>query len=192
MPEMRTLVGFEVDFYRGADWWQDFNVIKDNIDFDFLIGSTHSISNSNGTRCRSMYFMNDFSDEAIKNYFQNVQACIASKAFNFIAHIDLICKFVPTYLSKFTDIMDETIKMLVEYKMLTEINTSGLTPKSKNAFPEQSILVKLATNNVPMFISDDAHSIQRVGANFDIASNMLKNAGIVKCTVQDILNIRTR
>ena len=192
VPGIKTLVGFEVDFYRGKDWLEDFNVIKNNIDYDFLIGSTHSISNSDGTKCRSMYFMDptDFTYHAVHNYYQNIEYCISSGLFDFIAHIDLIRDFVPKHMLNTTDAIDDIIKLLNFYNMPTEINTSGFRKKDFAGYPEQTILNKLAKSNIPVFISDDAHNIKSVGENFALAANCLNQAGIKKYTLSDILGVK--
>lgn len=194
VPGINGLVGFEVDFYRGDDWWHDFDIIRDNIDFDFLIGSTHSVSNEDGTKSRNMYWMNqkDFSLKAIDNYYQNVKACISSGLFDFVAHIDLIRYFVPNCTQKFTETMDEIIELLVKYNLSTEINTSGFRKNLAEAFPEQSTLSKLAKNNVPVFISDDAHDIKSVGSNFHVAADCLRRVNIPQYSLSDVLNRRQR
>lgn len=191
---IKTLVGFEVDFYRGNDWLEDFNIIKSNLDFDFLIGSTHSLSNDNGTVSRNMYFIDneDFTDRAIYHYYENVKACIASGMFNFIAHIDLIRNFVPNYLPKFTKTIDDIIELLARYKMPTEINTSGFRKGLNAGFPEQAILNKMSENNIPVFISDDAHDTKSIGENFSTAAECLRKSGIKQYSIYEILGSKQR
>ncbi len=63
--------------------------------------------------------------------------------------------------------------------MPTEINTKG-----KNSigsfYPARWILEELVKNNIPLIISDDAHSVSQLGQYFDEAETLLSQLNAIK------------
>ena len=67
----------------------------------------------------------------------------------------------------------ETIETLAKYKQPYELNTSGWT-KGNEQHPHTWMIEELNKRNVPVIISDDAHSVEMLAQHFDKAESLLK------------------
>ncbi|MBQ8436915.1 MAG: hypothetical protein IJ479_06755 [Alphaproteobacteria bacterium] len=119
--------------------------------------------------------------EFIDSYWINIKDAIKSGYFDMIAHIDLIKRFG---LDKEDKI--EIAELLSKYKVSTELNT-GNYDKNKMFYPSVELLKILKDYDVPIMISDDAHSIEALGQNFSHAEQLLTQMQYTKrITVEDL------
>ena len=68
----------------------------------------------------------------------------------------------------------QVIETLSEYNQPFELNTSGWN-KANEQHPHDWMLRELAKRNVPIIISDDAHSTQMLGQHFARAEQLLSD-----------------
>ncbi len=184
--DIEVKVGFEVDFFRDTNWRNDFERIVEKLDYDYLICGIHFLSDACGDKLIDMYLhdMSRLDYEYIRqNYFGVIKDAIKSGYFNCIAHLDLIRYMRPDLEARITNDMCEVAELLSDSKTLTEINTSGVRKQVTSGakpdyFPAKHYLPLLKDCNVQMVISDDAHSANVIGFDYEEAEKNLIDAGI--------------
>ena len=176
--KMRVLVGFEVDFFPSRKWRTDFeNLIKD-LDYDYLIGSTHCIYNKDESK---IYHLYDYTrpkvpdKEFTDSYWNNIKEAIKSGYFDTIAHLDL-WKIFGLDGPMYREDKSEVAELLAKYNVATEFNT-GCKTKYDAYFPSDDMLRELNDNNVALMVSDDSHAVETLGQHFDEAEEILAKIG---------------
>lgn len=182
--KIKTFVGFEVDFIMDNSWRQSFEKMMTKLDYDYLIGSSHCLYNHNATWFLNIYEMmfknikidDDIKHEGIVNYWRNVVESIKSGYFDFIAHFDVLKIFGMATETEWNDDKWKIIETLAAYHHPYELNTSGWN-KAGEQHPQEWTLKELNKLDVPIIISDDAHTTAMLGQHFSRAEQMLDNMG---------------
>lgn len=171
--------GMEVDFFDTPEWEKGFYQAIRQLKPDYLIGSAHLVAYRG--RLLNTHDMKKASvaeqTEILKIYWKNVRAAIEFGQFDFMAHLDLPAKVGLGYEKKWEKEEKETVAFLSACGGKTEVNTSALA-KREEAYPSQRILKLLAKYQVPVLLSDDAHSVAQMGRHYKKAAELVKNAGI--------------
>lgn len=178
---IKVLKGFEVDFFPSSVWRNMFEKMMKELKPDYLIGSTHFIRTANETKMYNIYHLDyifpqttkDEMDDLLLNYWLNIIEAVKSGYFNFIAHLDYCTLFNLSVSSEWNDIKYKLIETLIKYNQPFEINTKGIE-RINRTYPENWIIEELVKANVPVLISDDAHSTDRIGDNFERVEKFLK------------------
>lgn len=150
--------------------------------FDFVIGSTHSIKGYD-TEDRRLY-EGVSPDQIIREYFEieyeNLKNTETVDAFG---HIDFILRDVPgknkgfTY-AKYADILDEILKLAIDRGQAIELNTKPLVVGMRDSSPGFETFKRYRELGGELVtLGSDAHFPERIGACFDIAGDLLKEAG---------------
>lgn len=176
-------VGFEVDFFPSAQWRNLFEKIMKEIKADYYIGATHYLRNKSEQYIMNLYYLKrtpevrideDYLTVYLNNYWDNIIESIKSGYFNFIAHLD-VCKLFNYCLTpEWDDRKWETIETLAKYNQPYELNTSGLS-KVGEQHPHTWMIEELNKRNVPVIISDDAHSTDMLAQHFEEAEELLNS-----------------
>lgn len=169
-------VGFEVDYFQSPRWYEGFLDIIRDLDYDYLIGSTHFLQAADKETIVALYDRTRPKrprDDFRFSYYRNIQACIKSGHFNWIGHIDWIKRFdhldtVDLWYDKL-----KVARLLSDRKMPTEINTSGWY-RFGEPYPSVIYLHELNRLNVPILISDDSHRQEDIGKLFPEAEDLLR------------------
>ncbi|MBQ8465463.1 MAG: PHP domain-containing protein [Alphaproteobacteria bacterium] len=174
-------VGFEVDFFSSYQWRSLFEKIKKEIKADYYIGATHYLRDESENYIMNLYYMKRNPQIKISEkdltvylniYWDNIIESIKSGYFNFIAHLD-VCKLFGFCLDKKWDEKKyEVIETLEKYKQPYELNTSGWT-KVGEQHPHTWMIEELNKRNVPVIVSDDAHSVIMLAQHFEQAESFL-------------------
>ena len=149
--------------------------------FDLIIGSIHVVDDID------IYNPNFFSDKdkltAYRKYFNVMAEEAAAENFDVLGHIDYICRVAPYENAEieyeiFRREIDEVLKILVERKKILELNTRRL--KSKIALKGLEAVYKRYKDLGGEFVTigSDAHNIDAVGANFDVALNFVEELNL--------------
>ena len=176
-------VGFEVDFFSSSRWRKLFEKIQKEIKADYYIGATHYLRNESESYIMSLYYLQKNPQIKINEddltlylnlYWDNIIESIKSGYFNFIAHLD-VCKLFGFCLEEsWNDRKWEVIETLAKYKQPFELNTSGWT-KVGEQHPQDWVITELNKRDVPVIISDDAHSVDMIAQHFERAESLLKS-----------------
>ena len=175
-------IGFEVDFFSSATWRILFEKMQKELNADYYISATHYLRDKTEKYIMNLYYLKRhpeirIDDENItvylNNYWDNIIESIKSGYFDFIAHLD-VCKLFGYCLTPEWDERKwETIEVLAKYKQPYELNTSGWV-KVGEQHPHTWMVEELNKRNVPVIVSDDAHSVEMLAQHFDQAENLLK------------------
>jgi len=125
----------------------------------------------------------------LDDYFDGLEKIIQMGIFDVISHLDLIRKLdrrsssnpSPTfghledyYLSRCRRI----VELAFQNKLIIEINTSGINRNWGQPYIQQSILNYCGELGVGIQVGSDAHKPTDIGQYFDVAYEMLMQAGI--------------
>lgn len=194
-PDIRLLRGLEVDFFNTPQWHDGFARAYELLRPDYIIGAAHFVEH-NGNVCNVHDMASADSktrDKMLMQYWENIRRLAASNIFNWIAHLDLPRKCNLGIEPKWHDIHAQTLQTIASCGTPIEINTSGYRTIIPQPYPCDSILKLAAQYNVPVLLSDDAHSTQQIGANFTVAKQFARDCGIQRfATLNQLLNLRQR
>lgn len=181
--KIKVYAGFEVDFFPSRRWCADFERIRKSAGADYYIGSTHMLRDSEEKNIHNMYhyyykyeqrFKDNVLREYLSNYWQTVTEAVKSGYFDFIAHLDVYRIFRIFDHLNFEREIDALTDAFGEYKTPFELNTSGWS-KYGTQHPEDALLKRLRDKDVPVVVSDDAHSTSMLAQHFDRAEQLLKD-----------------
>lgn len=171
-------VGFEVDFFDDARWRDDFEKLRQSLSVDYYIGACHFMQDKSADKIINFYHRgkDDVNEQNIvrclESYWQNVIAAVKSGYFDFMAHLDVVKIFGYCLSPEWDDYKWQLIEALDEYKQPYEINTSGWN-KANEQHPHTWMIEELNRRNVPVVLSDDAHSITMIAQHFERAEALL-------------------
>ncbi|MDD5017625.1 MAG: histidinol-phosphatase HisJ family protein [Eubacteriales bacterium] len=178
-PQLRIVSGVEIGLAPGMDLFFD-RYIKD-YHFDYILASQHLI-NGQDPYCGG--FFNDRSkDEAYQEYLMEMYANLKKfDDFCCVGHIGYPARFCSEedsrlHIKNHIDIIDETLKLLIEKGHGIEVNTVGYK-NTGDWFPPYSIIQRFyqLTGEV-ITIGSDCHSLDRLGQYNEVALQMVEAAG---------------
>ncbi|MBQ0013330.1 MAG: histidinol-phosphatase HisJ family protein [Proteobacteria bacterium] len=169
-------IGMEVDFFNDPLWRRGFDRAIKILKPDYVIGSAHFVWHDNNL-CNSHDIKN--MDQSTRNlvlekYWKNVQGAAQRGLFNWLAHLDLMKKVGLGREDMWQDIERETVSIIASSGSAIEINTGLYKPNLYEPYPSERILNMVSRTNIPVLLSDDAHSVNQLGRHFDEASELLE------------------
>lgn len=185
--KIRVLRGLEVDFFDTPSWRRGFESAIQILQPDYLIGACHFVDLDG--RLYNVHDManadSDLRDIMLKKYWQKICAASKSGLFSWMAHLDLPRKVNVGTDEKWRDTEQNVIDALAHNNTGVEINTS-LQP---DPHPSRRILEMVSAANIPVLVSDDAHSTDKIGRRFDVAERLCAEFGIKnRLSLQKILD----
>lgn len=157
--------------------------------FDFIIGSSHLTSLTNGDPYYPEYYAGKTNTEAYREYFMSeVDNVKLTDGFDVYGHLDYAVRYCPdpTFeynFKDYQDIFEVLLKDLIDKGKGIEINTAGIT---KIGYPHPHIetlkLYKELGGEI-ITIGSDAHKSEDIGFGFDVAEELLKTIGFRYYTV---------
>ena len=189
---IKTNFGIEIGL-RPESYQLISNMVAKN-KFDFIIGSSHITCGKDIAYDKS-FFEGISKEKAILKYFQEVLQNIKmyTNEFDVYGHLDYIIRYInKNYKDKmfritygdFKEILDEILITLIQNNKGLEINTSGLRYGLNNAHPNIEILreYKMLGGKI-ITMGSDAHKKEDLASDFDIAYQILEQAGFDKIAV---------
>ena len=176
---IRILKGMEVDFFANTEWIDGFKKAINHLKPDYLIGAAHFVENNN-----ILYNSHDIKKmpkikqcKFLYRYWQNERAAMQSGLFTFMAHLDLMKKVGLGQEASWVEEEQKTVAEAKKMGIMIELNTSyykfGTEP-----YPSKRIMQMLAQANIPVLISDDAHSVMQIGNKFEETMTLARQCGI--------------
>ena len=156
--------------------------------FDFVIGSSH-VTNGYDPYYPE-YFQGKTEEEAYEEYFVSVLRNVRLfDCYDVYGHIDYVVRYGPnmnkyyTY-KKYSDIIDEILKALIQKGKGIELNTGGYKYGLGQPNPTEEIIKRYKELGGELItVGADAHKPEHVGYDFDKASEVLKTCGFRYYTV---------
>lgn len=157
-------------------------------DFDFIIGSTH-ICNRKDPFYPS-FFEGRSEDEAHHEYFETILESVKKLPyFDVYGHLDYVVRYGPTKNDNYTyekhkDVFDQILSTLIEAEKGIELNTAGFKYQLGQPNPSIDIIKRYKELGGEIItIGSDAHTSDRIGADFDKAREILLNCGFKYYTI---------
>ncbi len=175
-PDINICLGLEADFIPG--WEQPLKEILLSYPFDYVIGSVHYIDGWGFDNPGLVYeYENRNINEIYEIYFDQFCWAARSGIFDIIAHPDLIKKFGyrPDRLP--LELYRSAALILAESGVCLEVNTAGLRAPVGEIYPAREFLSECRKKGIPVTTGSDAHKPEQVGQGFDLALDLLRDAG---------------
>lgn len=152
-------------------------------EFDFIIGSIHLVNKMDPWF--PAYFEGRDDRAAFEDYFKAIKSNIQRfNNFDVLGHMDYVVRYSPNKDANYnpmdySDLVDDILTTLIENEKGIEINTSGLYNNGmKYPNPHPDILKRYKElGGEIVTIGSDAHKPENIALSFDIAEEMLVNAG---------------
>ncbi|MCA0755501.1 histidinol-phosphatase [Paenibacillus sp. N4] len=175
--KIEVLLGMESDFF--PEHIESYRKAYAGVPFDYLIGSVHQVSGVsifNRNRWKKLNEKQHVAEK--KSYYELIRQSAQSGMFDILGHIDAMKGYYPA----FSDIpaheqVDETLKAIAESGVSIEINTSGSTKDVGGWYPSDDILERALHFGVNVTFGSDAHIPSRVGDEWELVRNRLKEIG---------------
>lgn len=173
----RVLFGIEADYYEGCEtfltsWLPDQGL-------DFVIGSVHFIDGWGFDNPRERQVWDSVDVTATwRTYFSAMQRLVESRLFDAVGHMDLPKKFGHRPTDRdLKEMVQPILDRIVTAGMGIELNTSGLRKPVGEIYPSPMILTWACERGIPICFGSDAHTPSDVGADFDRALAIAREAG---------------
>ena len=161
--------------------------IADQYPFDFIIGSTHDIKGTDFSS--ASHYTNVPKQQAYHTYFQNMLDVVTlSNAFDVVGHLDYVQRY-GTYPDKtlhykdHSDIIDTILTTLIKKDKGIEVNTSGYRYNGDAPSPSPHIIKRYKElGGTIITLGSDAHFAEHLAHNFDLALDIIKDAGFTHIT----------
>ncbi len=175
--KIQVRVGFEVDYFMDSNWRHAFEKMRPQLEVDYLIGAVHFLQSEDGTHIHGLYDTTRTVEQTklfLSSYWQALKQAIQSGYFNWIAHMDLLKYFDLAQSSDWEHEL-EVVELLAHHRLPTELNTNAMRRGLGEFYPADNVLMELNRQGVYLLISDDAHRVQDLGADFERAEELLKS-----------------
>lgn len=157
---------------------ESFNELVEGVGFDYLISGTHYTEDKD--EMISLFKIKEYEPakqkELISKHFDNVKKAAESKMFAFIAHLDFIRWAGIVDVDDYMEERKAIIEALAKTNTVYEINTKGIDSIG-DFYPARWMIEELNKRNVPVVISDDAHTTEQLGRYFTEAEKLLSEIG---------------
>lgn len=174
--KIEVLLGVESDFF--PEHVEVYRRHYDQYPFDYIIGSVHF---SEGISIfKKDRWENLSSEQKVRSketYYNQIQESAHSGMFQILGHIDAMKGFYPAFSSIQTAAVEQTLRVIAECDIAIEINTSGKTKECGGWYPSDEVLERALFYGVHVTFGSDAHDPERVGDEFELVRNRLKEIG---------------
>lgn len=178
--DIRILIGVETGLEPDK-----VNMLDDFVQrypYDFIIGSSHLVHRADPYYPE--FFHNRSDDEAFTEYFEsiieNLNVC---NNFDVYGHIDYVVRYSPNKSKnysyrKYSDILDEILKKLIDSGKGIEVNTGGYRSGLDFPNPHPDIIKRYKELGGEIItIGSDAHTPEYIANNFNQVALLLKDCG---------------
>lgn len=151
--------------------------------FDFIIGSIHGVDGLDPYY--DDYWDGLTTDEGMCKYFNAIiEGMNAFDNFDVIGHIDYAIRYARNpedkqySYEKYAALLDTILQKVISMGKGIEINTGGLRKGLKTTNPSEEIIKKYHDYGGKIItVGSDAHTPEDIGADFDIAKEILLRCG---------------
>lgn len=169
-------LGLEADYVPGFE--AKTKELLSGYPYDFVIGSVHFIDRwAFDDPDEKIKWKDKDIDTVYRDYYKLLRKSAESGLFDIMGHVDLVKKFGYRATEDMTDEVEKTAKVFKKAGVTVEINTSGLRKPVHEIYPSLSVLKIYRKAGVPITFSSDAHDPKDVGADYDKAAVLAREAG---------------
>lgn len=173
----KILFGIETDYYEGCERFLGQWLPRQG--FDLVIGSVHYIDGWGFDNPRERHVWDSVDVTATwRKYFELVGRLADSRLFDAVGHLDLPKKFGYRPPDKALEEMAHPLlDRMARSGTGIELNTSGLRKPVGEIYPSPLLLSMARERGIPICFGSDAHRPEDVGAGFDLALGLARDAG---------------
>lgn len=153
--------------------------------FDYIMGSVHYVG-EHLMRDRS-YLSQHTADEIYSAYFIEMKRMVSKSDIDIIAHFDFPARSAKPILgydpARYEDAIRKILGIVIERGLALEVNVAGLRKPAQNLMPDPLILGwyhEMGGDRITF--GSDAHSVNLLGLNFDLALLAVREAGLASVT----------
>jgi len=179
--QINVLFGVEIGLQQKC--MRDIAVYAKNYDFDFIIGSLHVLPE--GDPYYPKFFKGRTDEEVYLEYLQETLACVKRfHNFDVLGHLTYIIRYGMEKdknfsYSKYSFVIDKILEVLIDNGNGIELNTASLRKGLAEITPGIEILKKyVELGGEIVTVGSDAHAASDVGADFEMARQMMIDAGL--------------
>lgn len=170
--ELEVRLGLESDFIPGIEPFLE--KLHARAPLEFILGSIHPQL----PYYKDEYYTGD-AEAFHRLYFEHLAQAAESGLYDCLSHPDLIKNtFTEAWqMSKYMDAMRRSLDRIAKTGIAMELNTSGLHKRVREMNPNPTMLREMQARDIPVVLGSDAHSPDRVAADFEDAMALLQEAG---------------
>ncbi len=170
--EIEVKLGMESDWFPGMEHW--LAELHHKADFHFILGSVHPFTRE----YKEAYYHKD--PTVFQSvYFSHLADAAESGLFDCLSHPDIVKVMIGDHwdFSAAKSTIESALKRISSTGIAMELNTSGLNKSYPEMNPGTEMLCLMKELGIPVVVNSDAHAPERVGADFNVAFNLLENIG---------------
>ncbi len=166
-------LGLEADYFPGYEAWVEKQLSE--LPLHHVLGSVHPQLPDWTKR----YWNEEEPMIGIRHYFQHLADSAETGLFDTLAHPDLIKNMCKRFwdVRRAEDVIAASLDRIAKTGVAMELNTSGILKPVAEMNPCPDMLVMMRQRNIPVVVGADAHSPLRVAANYELAYELLEEAG---------------
>ena len=176
-PNLRIKLALEVDFLPGHESW--IRELAAAHPWDYLIGSVHYVAGTwdidNPHKLAQWRGRDPY--EIWSAYCERLILAAESCLFDIIGHADLAKKFAIYPERNCLPLFRRFLEAARAAGTAIELNTAGLRKDCHEIYPSPAILAVAHELGVPITFGSDAHAPGEVGADFEAAVALAREAG---------------
>ncbi|WCN36444.1 histidinol-phosphatase [Aneurinibacillus uraniidurans] len=180
--KIEVLLGIESDFF--PEHVEVYRRCFTPYPFDYIIGSVHNVD---GVSIFNKKRWNGLTEKQKVNskemYYSLIEQSARSGMFQILGHIDAMKGFYPAFSDIQTEAVEKTLQIIAECDVAIEVNTSGKTKAVGGWYPSDDILERALYYGVDVTFGSDAHAPERVGEDFELVRQKLKEIGFTKWAI---------
>lgn len=165
-------LGLECDYVPGMETALAEQLLR--AEFHHVLGSIHPQI----AQYKERYFTGDVVAFQ-RTYFEHLALAAETGLFDTLAHPDLVKNEFPQAWdpARLADTLAASLDRIAAAGTAMELNTSGLQKKLPEMNPGQAILAGMRARGIPVVLGADAHTPERVAADYVPALRLLQTAG---------------
>jgi len=180
-PAQPVRFGIEADYYEGGvpflERWLPAQ------EFDFVLGSIHYIGDWPFDNPDAMDRWESADIQGVWTaYFELVAKLVRTGLFDVVGHLDLPKKFGHRLDDRrLVELAKPVMDAVAAAGMAVELNSGGLRKPVAEIYPSAPLLALAREREIPVCFGSDAHRPEEVGAGFDKAVALARDAGYTRC-----------
>lgn len=156
--------------------------------YDFVLGSVHNLENMED------FFFLDYKDYDVyvllQKYFENIYKLCEWNGFDSLAHLTYPLRYITgkygidVDLSKFREVIDEILCLVIKNEKALEINTSGYFNEMQDILPCADIVKRFKElGGKYITIGSDSHFYDKIGIGIEQGMDAAKKCGFTHITI---------
>ncbi|MBU2488478.1 MAG: histidinol-phosphatase [Proteobacteria bacterium] len=178
--QLAIKIGLEVDY--SPETFSRAREIVETFSLDVVAGSVHFLGSHNLVSHRERDNMPLSPAGRVERYLKLLFAMLDERFFDLACHLDVVKKFDKESPPGLAEAWDAVAARMAETGTVAEVNASGLSHPTGEAYPGPGLLSALARHGVPVTLGSDAHSPDEVGRHLPQVARELGRAGFSSLT----------